>query len=296
MSFNMKITFGMIVLNGDQVLEETLASVYPYAHQILIAEGPVRYWQQQGYATSTDGTNQILENFPDPDNKIKIVHSQYSEKDEQCNAYMQFLDDETEYIWNLDCDEVFKPEDIEKVINLLETERYTSVGFKSLTFYGGFEHYLSGFEEGAEFIRIRKVYPGSYWKTHRPPTIAHKIENPWPEKHLNFNDLADNYGVRMYHYSYVFPDQVYNKIKYYKEYLSKANCIDNYFEEVYLPWITGDEQQKQNIEQRYHGVHEFKPEYRGSCFTKKFEGEHPEIIKNNIQQLKDKFNQQLEKY
>ena len=292
----MKITFGMIVLNGDQVLEETLASVYPYAHQILIAEGPVSYWQQQGYTTSADGTNDILNNFPDPDNKIKIVHSQYTEKDDQCNAYMQFLDDETDYIWNLDCDEVFKPEDIETVISLLEKERYTSVGFKSITFYGGFDHYLSGFEEGAEFIRIRKVYPGSYWQTHRPPTIAHKIDNPWPEKHLNFNDLADNYGVRMYHYSYVFPDQVYNKIKYYKEYLSKENCIDNYFGRVYLPWITGDEQQRQAIEQRYHGVHEFKPAYRGECFTKEFTGEHPQVVKNNLDKLKEKFNNQLSNY
>ena len=292
----MKITFGMIVLNGDQVLEETLASVYPYAHQILIAEGPVSYWQQQGYTTSADGTNDILNNFPDPDNKIKIVHSQYTEKDDQCNAYMQFLDDETDYIWNLDCDEVFKPEDIETVISLLEKERYTSVGFKSITFYGGFDHYLSGFEEGAEFIRIRKVYPGSYWQTHRPPTIAHKIDNPWPEKHLNFNDLADNYGVRMYHYSYVFPDQVYNKIKYYKEYLSKENCIDNYFGRVYLPWITGDEQLRQAIEQRYHGVHEFKPAYRGECFTKEFTGEHPQVVKNNLDKLKEKFNNQLSNY
>ena len=292
----MKITFGMIVLNGDQVLEETLASVYPYAHQILIAEGPVSYWQQQGYTTSADGTNDILNSFPDPDNKIKIVHSQYTEKDDQCNAYMQFLDDETDYIWNLDCDEVFKPEDIETVISLLEKERYTSVGFKSITFYGGFDHYLSGFEEGAEFIRIRKVYPGSYWQTHRPPTIAHKIDNPWPEKHLNFNDLADNYGVRMYHYSYVFPDQVYNKIKYYKEYLSKENCIDNYFGRVYLPWITGDEQQRQAIEQRYHGVHEFKPAYRGECFTKEFTGEHPQVVKNNLDKLKEKFNNQLSNY
>ena len=223
----MKITFGMIVLNGDQVLEETLASVYPYAHQILIAEGPVGYWQQQGYTTSVDGTNQILENFPDPENKVKIIHSQYLEKDDQCNAYMEFLDDETDYIWNLDCDEVFKPKDIEKVINLLETERYTSVGFKSVTFYGGFDKCLGGFEEGAEFMRIRKVYPGSYWATHRPPTIAHKIDNPWPEKHLNFDELAEKHGVRMYHYSYVFPDQVFNKLKYYKEYLSGNNCIDN---------------------------------------------------------------------
>ena len=292
----MKITFGMIVLNGDQVLEETLASVYPYAHQILIAEGPVSYWQQQGYTTSADGTNDILNSFPDPDNKIKIVHSQYTEKDDQCNAYMQFLDDETDYIWNLDCDEVFKPEDIETVISLLEKERYTSVGFKSITFYGGFDHYLSGFEEGAEFIRVRKVYPGSYWQTHRPPTIAHKIDNPWPEKHLNFNDLADNYDVRMYHYSYVFPDQVYNKIKYYKEYLSKENCIDNYFGQVYLPWITGDEQQRQTIEQRYRGVHEFKPAYRGECFTKEFTGEHPQVVKNNLDKLKEKFNNQLSNY
>jgi len=292
----MKITFGMIVLNGDQVLEETLSSVYPYAHQILIAEGPVGYWQQQGHTTSTDGTNEILDNFPDPDNKIKIVHSQYLEKDDQCNAYMEFLDDETDYIWNLDCDEVFKPEDIEKVINLLETEKYTSVGFKSVTFYGGFDKCLGGFEEGAEFMRIRKVYPGSYWQTHRPPTIAHKIDNPWPEKHLNFDFLAQKHGVRMYHYSYVFPDQVFNKLKYYKEYLSKDNCIDDYFYKVYLPWVTGGPDTKIEIEDRYRGVHEFKPSYRGVCRTKKFEGEHPEIIKSNMEALEQKFEHQLGKY
>ena len=292
----MKIAFGMIVLNGDQVLEETLASVYPYAHQILIAEGPVGYWQQQGYTTSTDGTNEILENFPDPENKIKIVHSQYLEKDDQCNAYMQFLDDETDYVWNLDCDEIFKPKDIEKVINLLETERYTSVGFKSVTFYGGFDRCLGGFEEGAEFMRIRKVYPGSYWETHRPPTMAHKVDNPWPEKHLNFNDLAEKHGVRMYHYSYVFPDQVFNKLKYYKEYLSKDNCIDDYFNMVYLPWVTGSVDTKIEIEKHYLGVHEFQPRYRGACYTKKFEGEHPEIIQANIEKLKQKFNNQLGKY
>ena len=292
----MKITFGMIVLNGDQVLEETLTSVYPYAHQILIAEGPVGYWQSQGSVTSMDGTNDILDDFPDPDNKIKIVHSQYVEKDDQCNAYMEFLDDETDYIWNLDCDEVFKPRDIETVIELLEKERYTSVGFKSATFYGGFDKCLGGFEERAEFMRIRKVYPGSYWQTHRPPTIAHKISDPWPEKHLDFNILSDNYGVRMYHYSYVFPNQVLNKLKYYKEYLSKDNCIDDYFNEVYLPWVLGDKEAKGAVESKYMGVHEFKPSYRGPCFTKDFEYSHPEIVRQNLEQLKEKFDNQLLRY
>ena len=49
----MKIAFGIIVLNGDYVLEETLTNIYPYAHQILVAEGPVSYWQQKGIITST---------------------------------------------------------------------------------------------------------------------------------------------------------------------------------------------------------------------------------------------------
>ena len=71
----MKITFGMIVLNGDQVLKETLASVYPYAHQILIAEGPVSYWQEQGYTTSTDGTNEILNTQKKTINVARICNS-----------------------------------------------------------------------------------------------------------------------------------------------------------------------------------------------------------------------------
>jgi len=292
----MKITFGMIVFNGNQVIEECIKSIYPFAHQILIAEGPVQFWQDQGYRTSNDGTNDVLNQLYDPDHKITIVHSQYKEKDDQCNMYMSIMKPDTEYIWNLDCDEIFKPEDVEKVIELLQKEKYTSVGFKSLTFYGGFDRYLTGFEEGAEFLRIRKVYPGSRWATHRPPTIAHAIDPSLqlPEKHLDFNNLASNYGVRMYHYSYVFPDQVYNKLKYYRESLNTHNCIDNYFKEVYLPWVTGDESEKQKVEDKYNGVHEWLPHSRGPCRTAHFSGSHPEII--DLDKLKNKFNDQLVKY
>ena len=290
----MKIAFGIIVFNGNYVLKEALESIYPYANQILIAEGPVQFWQDEGYTTSTDGPNEVLDNFPDPENKIKIVHSQYSEKDEQCNAYMEFLEGDNDYIWNLDCDEVFKPQDIEVVMELLERERYTSVGFKSLSFYGGFDRYLTGFEELAEFIRIRKIYPGSYWSTHRPPTVAHLINNPWPEKHLDFNYLADSLGIRMYHYSYVFPDQVYQKINYYKQKISKDNCIDSYFEKIYVPWMLTED--IMTIEQEYSGVHEFKPAYRGECYTNKFNDTHPFVIKRNMVSFQEKINLQLEKY
>ena len=287
----MKIAFGIIVFNGNYVLKEVLESIYPYANQILIAEGPVKFWQNEGYNRSTDGTINIIKNFPDPDGKIKVVYGQYEEKDEQCNAYMQHITGDNDYIWNVDSDEVFKPEDIETVIDLLEKEKYTSVGFKSLSFYGGFDRYLTGFEENAEFIRIRKVYPGSYWATHRPPTIAHQITNVLPEKHLDYNHLADQHGVRMYHYSYVFPDQVRQKIHYYKQEISKDNCIDNYYDEVYYPWMMAEN--KLEIEQKYNGPHEFKPQYRGDCYTAKFTGKHPKVIQYNIEALQNKITNQL---
>jgi len=296
----MKIAFGIIVLNGNYVLEETLKNIYPFANQILIAEGPVTWWQEQGMTTSDDGTNEILDNFPDPENKISIVHSIYKEKDEQCQAYMQYLKDDNDYIWNLDSDEVFKPEDIQKILELLETHRYTTVAFKSLSFYGGFDDVISGFEENAPFIRIRKIYPGSYWERHRPPIIAH---NPrvgahiFPEKLLDFNTLAHTYGIRMYHYSYVFPDQVYQKIKYYKGAVSKDICIDNYFDTIYLPWVLAKtNEDKLKIEQQYAGVHEFKPHKRTPTFTRKFNGIHPNIILENMNNLKLKFDNQLKKY
>ena len=76
----------------------------------------------------------------------------------------------------------------------------------------------------------------------------------------------------------------------------KQNCIDNYFNEIYLPWVTGDAHLKKSVEDKYQGVHEFKPFSRGDCYTKKFEGQHPESITQNIDNLKIKFNEQLNKY
>jgi len=288
----MKITFSMIVFNSDFVLQECLESVYPFAHQILIAEGPVNYWQKQGYTTSADRTNEIIDNFPDPDNKIIIHHGQYPEKGDQCNALIEKLSPDADYIWNLDADEIFKPQDILTVRRLLAEQRYTSVGFKSISFYGGFENYLTGFEENAEFLRIQKVYPGSVWASHRPPRVKHIIDNPLPEKHLGYNALAA-LGVRMYHYSYVFPRQVKEKVRYYKAAVSQNNCIDDYYEKIYLPWVLGDSDDKKKVEAKYSGVHEFKVAYRGKCYTALFEGKHPQIITKNIPKYLEAFNGQL---
>jgi hypothetical protein len=282
-----KIAFGMIVFEGDYVLKQCLEQVYPFATQILISEGPVEYWQSKGKTTSEDSTNKILHDFPDPENKIVIVHGQFREKDDQCRAYMTHLRDDIDYIWNLDSDEVYKTEDLIKIINFLEKEKPTSVGVQSCTFYGGFNHFLTGFELNRDnFLRIFRVVPGSTWATHRPPTILYPNGSDIIRKHVPSDWMFKYLGVQMYHYSYVFPRQVETKISYYKEKVSGENCIDNYYQEVYLPWVKGDDNDKRDIEQRYLGVHEFKPHVRGECFTSKFEGTHPESIVRDISILK----------
>ena len=210
---------------------------------------------------------------------------------------MKHINDDIDYIWNLDSDEVYKTEDLEKMIDFLKQERPTSVGIRSCSFYGGFEHYLTGFELNKDnFLRIFRYVKGSTWLTHRPPTIQYPKNINIVKKHIDSETLFDKTGVQMYHYSYVFPKQVNTKIGYYKDSVSKQNCIDNYFNEIYLPWVNGDDKQKQEIEKIYYGVHEFKPIMRGACYTEKFIGSHPESIDKNIIKLKNKFYDQLIKF
>ena len=290
----MKIAFGMIVFEGDYVLKQCLEQVYPFAEQILISEGPVSYWQRQGRTTSLDDTNKILDEFPDPDNKIKIVHGQFSEKDDQCKSYMDNINDDIDYIWNLDSDEVYKTEDLEKIVKFLEEEKPSSVGVRSCSFYGGFTDYLTGFELNRDnFLRIFRYTKGSTWQTHRPPTIQYPEGSNIVRCHIDSNELWDKLGVQMYHYSYTFPDQVFKKVNYYKDSVSRQDCIDDYFNSVYLPWVTGD---KEHIENAWNGVHEFKPHIRGVCKTAPFEWKHPEAISRDLSQLKETFNKQLIKY
>ena len=113
------------------------------------------------------------------------------------------------------------------------------------------------------------------------------------KKHVDSDVLYNRLGVQMYHYSYTFPDQVYKKVNYYKDSVSRDNCIDDYFNRVYLPWVSGD---NVRVEEQFMGVHEFKPYSRGECFTSPFILSHPESIIKDIDELKNKFNTQLKKY
>lgn len=285
----MKITFACIVFNGDFVLKQLIESIYPYAHKIIFVDGVVDYWAKQGFNGSVDNTASIIENYPDPQGKITLLKKNVAkEKTELCRLFMPHVPNDTDYLWCIDSDEIFKGSDIEKVIEFLKSEQPTSVGFQSNTFFGGFDHILTGFEREHSFKRILKYEHGCTYVDHRPPTLSVS-----DNKKISGKELFDRTGVEMYHYSYVSPYQVFDKIEYYEAaVISKGKCIPNYLEDVWFNWVMNPDK-RDAIENKWHGVHEFIPSQRGECRTTQFTGEHPEPIKRDLDELKKKFESQL---
>lgn len=303
----MKLTFGIITLNADFFLKQVLESIYPVAHKIIIADGAVEWWQKQGIYRSTDNTIPIIVEFPDPDNKILLVkNGVYKEKDEQCRAWFAHVPADTDYVICNDADEVHPPENMEKLIHFLEREQPTSVGFKSDTFFGGFDRIVGGFERDYSFKRVLKYMPGCYYRTHRQPTLAMKDVNGinYDEvmkhhftdingKDISGDQLYESTGITMWHGSYVSAKGVNNKIRYYENaVIAKGQCIPDYFKEVWLKWVYVPEL-RNSIEQKWKGVQEFMPAYRGECYTESFTGTHPPAIQAAMPELLTKFNEEL---
>jgi hypothetical protein len=301
----MKLTFGIIVLNGDFFLKQLLESIYPVAHAICIAEGAVSYHSNKFPSGSTDDTVNIIKSFPDPQRKIKYTTGKiYAEKTEQCRAWFDMVPWDTDYIICNDADEIHTPENLETLIEFLEREKPTSVGFKSDSFYGGFKRIIGGFERDHSFKRVLRYYPNAVYRTHRQPTLAWDIpSDPDSDEydigriaglHITGNQLWDDTGITMWHGSYVSPGAVKEKIEYYENaVIAPGKCIPNYFDEVYLPWVLGDDYKKVEIEEKYNGVQEFIPEARGECKTMPYGRQHPEVIRKYWSELHGKFVEQL---
>lgn len=284
----MKITAAMIVLNGDHVIEQSLRSIYDFVDEIVIAEGPVKYWQERGVATSTDRTKEVINNFVDPDNKIRWISSCYEEKDHQFQSALNLMTFDPDYLIQIDSDEVWTKESLSGLKRLLYERNPVSVGVHSNTFVGGLDRVIGGFEEKTDnFLRVFKWEKGCRFITHRPPTIRYSDGNQTRGKgHIDSDEALSHYGVSMCHYSYVWPSQVKSKIEYYRSKVSMQNCISDFYENYWRPWVLASSiDEKWEIEKQIMGMHEFKPEVRGPAFTKPYAGIHPDAIIDVKEQL-----------
>lgn len=156
-----KISFGIIVLNGEPFTKYCLRALYPFAHEIIVVEGAVRSAADIATPTghSRDNTLEILYQFQaeeDPEGKLQIVVREgfWDEKDAMSQAYAARATGD--YLWQVDIDEFYLPKDIETVMQLLRADpSITGLSFKNRLFWGGFDYLCDGwyFRTGADVFR-----------------------------------------------------------------------------------------------------------------------------------------------
>ncbi|MFQ3548792.1 MAG: glycosyltransferase family A protein [Armatimonadota bacterium] len=286
---DIKITFGIIVLNGEPFTRYNLRSLYPYAHQIIVVEGACpgakNIATPEGH--SRDGTLEILHRFKkeeDPENKIAIVTAEdeghpngfWTEKDEMSQAYAKRATGN--YLWQVDIDEFYIEKDVEKIINILENDpSITAVSFKQVSFFGALDYSVNSYylKNGAEiYHRLFKWGKGYTYVTHRPPTVHN-------EKNINLRDInylsgydLEKQNIVMYHYSLLFPKQVQEKCDYYSnaDWANRKKALDwahtSYFQ-LKKPY-------------RVHNVYEY------ISWLEKFNGQHPKQALSMISDIKNK--------
>lgn len=219
-----RITFGIIVLNGEPFTAYCLRQIYPHAHEIIVVEGgSQKAIGEAPEGHSTDGTCEALARFKaeeDPENKIRIVSREgfWTEKHEQSQAYARIATGD--YLWQVDIDEFYRHEDIQAVRLLLaRSPEITAISFRQLTFWGAPTCVADSFflraQNASEYHRLFRWGSGYRYTTHRPPTV---VDNHGRDlrrlKWLNA-DQMERLGIRLFHYSLLFPHQVTNKSKYY---------------------------------------------------------------------------------
>lgn len=236
-----RITFGMIVLNGEPFTRYNLRAIYPFAHQIIVVEGACP--TAKGFATedghSSDGTMEVLRRFQledDPKQKLVIVTAEdhghtngfWSEKDEMSQAYARRA--MGDYLWQIDVDEFYHEKDMLAVIQILEGDpSIKAVTFRTLPFYGGLGYLTDGIllRKGArDFNRVFAWAPRYWYTTHRPPTVVDDKGCDLHEYRVLTAEILACRGIYLYHYCFLFPFQIRFKFGYYDG-LDKLNRLDS---------------------------------------------------------------------
>jgi len=219
-----RITFGIIVLNGEPFIRYTLQALYPYAYEIIVVEGAAPGAKNIATADghSRDATLETLRQFKaesDPEDKLTVVTRDgfWTEKDEMSQAYAKRATGD--YLWQVDVDEFYQPADMRAVIQMLkEQPAITAVSFKTMTFWGAPEYVVDSWylrRGGAIYHRLFKWGPGYTYVTHRPPTVTDPAGQDLREGHWLRAETLEKIGIRMYHYSLLLPKQVMEKCDYY---------------------------------------------------------------------------------
>ncbi len=285
------VTFGIIVLNGEPFTLYNLRGIYPFAHQIIVVEGatPAASAVATSDGHSTDGTLESLIRFKeeeDSENKVTIVTAEDEghpngfwpgEKDEMCRSYAKRATGD--YLWHVDIDEFYKPEDIYRILKILaNSPSVTGVSFFWKNFWGSFDSLVDGWEyrELVKRIKgIRRVYKwgeGYTYVSHRPPTVLDATGQDLFSTKFITAEKTKQLGIFCYHYGMIFIEQAKLKASYYKKMWASHKDMVNWYQYSFL-----------NLDTPFRILHGTNP----PSWLKKFDGTHPPQIKTLMKHMRE---------
>lgn len=248
----MKIAACLIVFNGKPLIDLWLNHYVncPWIDYVCVAEGAtVNMMAALGlnYQASTDGTRNTVMSYA-KNEKMRVATSNvaWPEKNEQMNAAIRLVPDDTDYLIISGVDEFYHYSDLKWLRGELETKDYTYAEFRHYHFWkypdvvgvGGRGY---GYDVPAD--SVFRYWPGSRMTKHRPLTMTDPQGRPLKSlKPL----LAGNNPVMNYHYSYLNEKMVYEKMLYYT-----ITMRHDYMTWYWGCWKAWTRENRQDIESRW---------------------------------------------
>jgi len=211
-----RVTFGMIVLNGEPFIKYNLRALYPFAHQIIVVEGAnhnsTHCATPDGH--SLDTTLEIIRTFKqveDPENKITLVTAEDEghpngfwpgEKDEQSQAYAKRATGD--WLWQIDVDEFYREEDMLAILKMLvDDPTISTISFPEIPFWGSFDFRCDGIFLRMRYSEVHRLFKwekGYKYLTHRPVTIVNREGLDLRRINWVRAEALRKRGIHIYHY------------------------------------------------------------------------------------------------
>lgn len=239
-----RITFGMIVLNGEPFTRYNLRTIYPFAYQIIVVEGasPLAEHMATPDGHSVDCTLEALQRFSeeeDPDNKVTIVTAEdegYANgfwpggKDEQSRAYARRA--KGDWLWQIDIDEFYLRGDLEEIRDLLQEAEPAMVFFYLRNFMYDTSLQVCGtdpeFSESQPIARVFRWRKGYRYSTHRPPTVVDEDGRSLRTlcEQVVSADETRRRNWYIWHYPYLYRQQFLSKARYYDRHRFRPSMVE----------------------------------------------------------------------
>lgn len=261
-----KVVGCIIACNEEEFLQPSIESLSSVVDEWIIVVGGNEYaykakmCDDRGFPN--DSTMEIAYSMVDkfggkvipPPNRL------WKDKAEMRRSYCDFLNP-GDWMWLMDGDEVYKPNQIWEVTNLMK--KYECLYLNHWTFWNNINTQATGYWDNFAAERVVKWregygYDGAnhLFVTHKGQMIKNLVPTCISEDRL------------FYHYSWTRPiEKIIQKQEYYK--YQTGNYKNNYVDEVFLKWREDP-----------HSIKETHPFGQGGW--KKFKGLHPKQIQDRI--------------